>query len=419
MKLLIKQARVADPSSPFHDQSVDLFIDNGFIEKINPKKFNADREIAAKGHYVSPGWVDVFADFGDPGYEFRETLESGAAAAAAGGFTDVLIIPNTNPVVHTKGSVEYVVQKSRNLPTRIHPLGAITRNAEGKELSEMYDMRASGAKAFSDGVKPVQSSGLLLKALQYVKAFQGTIIQVPDDTTINPQGLMNEGIVSTRLGLPGKPALSESLLIARDISLAEYAQSNLHFTGISTAESLQLIQEAKTRGVHISCSVTPHHLVFTDEDMQDYDTNLKVNPPLRTARDREALRSGLKDGRIDCIATHHFPHEPDAKILEFEYAKFGMIALQTAFAAMNTAVEGITPSQWAQLFSLNPRKLFGLEEISIREGARACLTFFDTTTTWAMRAGDIRSRSRNSPFIGKELKGKVAGIVNNDFCSLS
>ncbi|HKZ66260.1 MAG TPA: hypothetical protein VJ111_07900, partial [Chitinophagaceae bacterium] len=283
MKLLIKKARIVDPNSPFNGQIIDIFIDNGIISQLGTElTAQADKEINIDGLHVSPGWMDVFANFGDPGYEFKETLETGAAAAAAGGYTDVMVIPNTNPCIHNKSNIEYIVQKSKSLPVTVHPIGAITKNTEGKELAEMYDMRASGAIAFSDGINSVQSSGLLLKALQYVKTFQGTLVQIPDDKSINAHGLMNEGIVSTQLGLPGKPAMAEELIVARDIKLARYAESKLHFTGVSSKKSVEYIKRGKDGGIAVSCSVTPYHLFFCDEDLKDYDTNLKVNPPLRT-----------------------------------------------------------------------------------------------------------------------------------------
>ncbi|MBM3412766.1 MAG: dihydroorotase [Bacteroidetes bacterium] len=419
MKLLIKQALVVDPSSSFNNKKVDLLIENGILTKIGKIDLSdVDKTVTSPGLCISPGWVDSFSHFADPGFEHKETLDSGAAAAARGGFTDVLIVPNTNPVLHNKAGVEYILHKSQSLPTTIHPIGAITRQAEGKELAEMYDMYENGAVAFSDGQHCIQSGGLLIKALQYVKAINAVIIQVPDDYSINPSGLINEGITSTQLGLPGKPAIAEELMVARDLALCGYAESALHLTGISTANSLQLIQHAKKESVSVSCSVTPYHLYFSDEDLANYNTHLKVNPPLRSKADRDALRVAVKEGQVDCIASHHFPHETDSKLVEFEHAQYGMIGLETAFSVTNTAVQGLTPLRTVEIFSLNPRKIFGLEIPTIAVNQKCCFTLFDPTLEWTPTKDDFKSRSSNTPFIGKILLGKVIGTLHSNAISL-
>ena len=412
MDIVLRDVRIIDPSSPFHQQQVDILIQNGFISSIGPIASTSDVELKLAGLCVSPGWLDVFSNFCDPGYEFKETLESGAAVAVAGGYTDVMVIPNTTPTVHNKGGIEYIVQRSRSLPVSIHPIGAITKNAEGKELAEMYDMNASGAVAFSDGTNPVQSPGLLLKALQYIKAIGKTIIQLPDEKTIGATGLMNEGIASTRLGLPGKPAIAEEIIIQRDIDLAKYTGSRIHFTGVSTARSLQLIKKAKDEGVAVSCSISPSHLIFIDEDLYSYDTNLKVNPPLRTKQDQDALKNAVLDGTVDCIASHHLPQDTDHKMVEFEYAQYGMLGLETSFAITRTVLPQLPLDRLIALFSTAPRKIFDLPGPTIREKERASLTLFLPDEPWIFNAS--RSKSRNTPFIGKELQGKPVGIINKD-----
>lgn len=413
MKVLIKDASILSPASPFHGQSKDILIENGIILQIGNKLNSSEAQIIeTEGLHVSCGWVDCFANFCDPGYEYKETLETGAMAAAAGGFTQVMLMPNTRPVVHNKSQVEYVIQKSRHLPVSILPIGSITKNGEGRELAEMYDMHRSGAVAFSDGLLPIQSSGMLQKSLQYLLAIDAVIIQVPDDKSIGCGGLMNEGIVSTRLGLQGKPAIAEELLITRDIELAKYTGSKIHFTGVTTKKSLELIAAAKKENIRVSCSVTPYHLFFWDEDLLTYDTNLKVNPPLRTKEDRDALRNGIKNGVVDFIASHHQPQDWDHKICEFEYAKDGMEGLESVYGAARIC--GITPDEFVQMQTENIRNIFNLPVPFINKNEKANLTLFTADEEYILEEKNIFSKCRNNAFIGKTLKGRVIGIINGD-----
>lgn len=411
MTVLIKQANISGSSSPLQGQVKDIFIQDGIIKQIADNISGAaDITISESNLYVSIGWVDVFSNFADPGYEHRETLETGAAAAAAGGFTDVLITPNTNPTVSGKSVVEYIKQKSQHLAVNIHPIGAVSKNLEGKELSEMYDMHQSGAKAFGDGSLSIQSPGILLKALQYVLPIDATVIQVPDDKSISAHGLMNEGIVSTQLGLPGKAAIAEELMIARDIELLRYTGSKLHITGVSTEKGIALIEEAKKQELRVTCSVTPMHLLFCDEDLKEYDTNLKLNPPLRTASDRAALQKAFKDGIIDCVASHHSPQHWDDKTCEFEYAKNGSESLEAVYGVANQFAKGY--HSLVEQMAVAPRKIFGLPVPEIAEGSEALLTLFVPDADYIFEEGMIKSKSKNNPFTDKTLKGKVIGIIN-------
>ena len=412
MKVLIKDVIIV-PASNKTAQPTDILIDNGIIIQIDKGiDIKADKIIQQKNLHASIGWMDCFSNFCDPGDEHKETLETGAEAAAAGGYTEVMLIPNTNPVVHNKSQIEYIVQKSKNLPVSIHPVGAITKNAEGKELSEMYDMQNSGAIAFSDGVNSLQSSGILLKAMEYIKAFDGIIIQLPDDKSIASNGLMNEGISSIKAGLPGRPGIAEEISIARDIELLKYTNSKIHFTGISTKKSLDLISKAKKDGLKVSCSVTPFHLFFCDEDLKNYDTNLKVNPPLRAKADMQSLREGIKNGEIDFIASHHQPQHWDDKTCEFEYAAYGMIGLETVFGV--AGICGIKSSDFIKMQTENIRNIFNIQMPEIKPGAKANLTLFDPDIEYSFEEENIFSKSLNSPYIGKKLKGKSFGIINGD-----
>jgi dihydroorotase len=413
MKILIKQAKIISSHAPFHGEIKDILIEDGNITNISDYlDVQADKTITSENLHVSIGWMDVFAHFSDPGYEYRESIESGAEAAAAGGFTNVMIAPNTNPTLSSKTQIEYIIQKSNSLAVSIHPIGSITKNTEGKELTEMYDMHLSGAIAFSDGTHSLQHAGIMIKAMQYVLANQSVIIQIPDDKSIADNGLINEGIISTQLGLPGKPSIAEELMISRDIELAKYTNSKLHITGVSTRRSIEIIQEAQQLGVNVTASATPYHAYFCDEDLIEYDTNLKVSPPLRTQNDMFAVREAIAEGVINCIASHHTPLHTDEKNCEFEYAKFGMIGLENVFGVLNGLSKNV--DTLVNQLTTNPRNIFGLPIPKIEVGELACLTLFDPTIEYTFDQSNIKSNSKNNPFVGKRLTGKVLGIINNN-----
>jgi dihydroorotase len=413
MKLLIKNVFIVCPSSPFNGLKKDILITDGTISLIDTNiEVAADTIVAQENLHVSIGWVDVFSNFCDPGFEHIENLLTGANAAAAGGFTDVLVLPNTKPVLDNKSQVEYIVQKASALACNIYPIGAVTKNTDGVALAEMYDMQHSGAIAFSDGIHSIQSTGILLKALQYIKSFDGIIIQIPQDKSIGTHGLMNEGIIATQLGLPGKPAIAEEIMIARDIKLAKYADSKLHFTGVSTAKGIEYIKRAKDGGLKITCSVTPYHFYFNDENLTQYDTNFKVNPPLRNKADQLAIKNAIIDGTVDCIASHHLPQHSDNKICEFEYAKNGMIGLESLFGAFGTIDMPLVEK--IKMLSLVPRQIFGLPIPQIKVGVTASLTLFTPDVSNIFSINNIKSTSANSAFVGMPLKGSVVGIVNRE-----
>ncbi len=408
MQVLIHQARVCDKRSGFHDKVVDILIEDGIIKDIAASlNVKADQVIDSEGLCVSPGWVDIIADYNEPGYEHKETIATGLKAAAAGGFTHVLLAPNTKPAISTKSVVEFVQQKAKGNAVSLHPLGAVSQDVEGKNLAEMLDMHSHGAVAFTDGWKPVQNAQLMLKALEYVKAFDGTIIQIPADASLSAGGLMHESFISTKLGMPGIPALAETILLHRDIELLRYTGSRLHVTGISTATGVDMIRAAKAEGLNITCSVTPYHLVLNDEALETYSSMYKVMPPLRSEADRLALVAGVLDGTIDAITSHHRPQEWDAKTKEFEYASDGMNIQEVAF---NIALQAINPDRLTAALAAG-RDIFGLGTTHIDAGAVADITLFTTAGKWELE--NMQSAARNNPFIGKELNGKVIGIINN------
>lgn len=418
MKTIIRKCRIVCPDSEHNGKTMDILIENGVISKIEPQiEASGIQEIKSENLHVSIGWVDMFSSIPDPGFEHRETLESGSHAAAAGGFTSVYLTPNAKPSTSNKSQVEYVLQKNSTLPAELLPMGSISKNVEGKELAEMYDMYNSGATVFSDGLKPIQNPNLMIKALLYALANETLIIQIPDETNISSHGLINEGIISTILGLPGKPSIAEELMIARDIELLRYTGSKLHITGISTKAGLEKIRQAKQEGLNITCSVTPYHLTFCEEDLKTYDTHLKVNPPLRTSTDREALRDGLKDGTIDCIASHHQPLHWDDKHCEFEYAKYGMNGFETCFSAIVTAT-GYTDELITKM-AHNPRKIAKMKIPELKVGAEACLTLFDPEAEITYQSENLVSMSKNSAFLNKPMKGKVIGTLFNKKINLN
>lgn len=412
MSILLRQVKIADPASPFHNKVKDILVKDQKIVSITDH-FDGKAEFVfdKAGTVVSPGWVDPFVHFCDPGMEHRETLVSGAAAAQKGGFTSVFSLPNTQPITDNKSQVTYIKQQSNSLPINVYPIGALSKKIEGKDLAEMIDMYNNGAVAFSDGMHPVQSTLLFLKALQYVKAFDGVVIQMPIDKSLGSLGLMNEGILSTKLGLPGIPAIAEELIISRDIELLRYTQSKLHITGVSTAKGIAMIASAKKEGLQVTCSVTPYHLFFTEEDLKEYNTLLKVFPPLRTMKDQEALLKAVEDGTVDCISSHHLPQDWDGKTIEFENAKAGIACIETSFSAVLQKLPKLSEEKIAAIFSTNARNIFGLSTGTIQENSIAELTLFNTTENTLMNKTESASKSANSPFWDITLKGKVIGTV--------
>jgi len=411
MNLLIKSATILDPGSSFHQQVADILIKNGVITKI-AEDIEADAELFdAEGKYVSPGFFDLNCNIGELGLETKEDLRSGTVAAASGGFTGIALMPNTQPPVHSKSEVEYLLNRSKGNLVDVYPLGTISQKREGKDLAEMYDMYQSGAKAFTDGSRPVQDAGLMERALLYAQGFDALVFSYPEDTAIAGKAKVNEGEISTLLGMKGIPSLAEELMVARDLYLAEYTVSRIHFTTISTARSVELIREAKRKGIEVTCDVAAHHLVLTDEALLGFDSLYKVKPPLRTADDVAALIKGLEDGTIDAIVSQHTPHEIEFKDVEFEVAEYGIVGLQTAFSLALKA--GLPVDLIVEKLSINPREILGIETAVIAEGEKANLIVFDADTEWEYTTANNKSKSANSPYIGQHLKGKVLLTYNN------
>ena len=342
MNALIKSAKVIDSNSKFNGKVVDILIEKGIISKIgksipNPKKIE---EVNYKDLHVSAGWFDMRVNFCDPGLEYKEDLNSGLKAAAKGGFTGVMIMPDTNPTTDSKSGIEYIINKTKGNIVDALPAGCLSHNCEGKEMAEMYDMSSAGAVAFTDNKKSISKASLLNRALLYSQSFNGLIMNFPNDKEISNGGQINEGVVSTELGLKGIPALAEELMVSRDIYLAEYCNSRLHLSNISTKQSVKLIADAKKKGIKITADVNSYHLLLDETELLQFDNNCKVNPPLRTKEDIKALIAGVKNGTIDAICSDHTPEDIENKQCEFDHSAFGMINLQTSFAAANTALSG-------------------------------------------------------------------------------
>ena len=414
MKHLLRRLTVHDPTSSFNGQTVDLLLVDGRIEAIGValSAERADRVVEwPEGAGVSPGWVDIGAYVGDPGQEQRETLDSLARAAAAGGYTRVAVLPNTEPQLHDKGGIQYITAEAERLPIFVHPLGAISHATAGKEITEMIDMQRSGAIAFTDGLHPIAQTGLLLRALQYVKSFDGLIVNMPLDLSLIADGQLHEGALSTSLGMPGIPTVAETMYLERDISLLAYSDSRLHVHGVASRESVTLIRKAKARGLRISAATPVLNLLHTDAVLAEFDSNYKVLPPLREAADREALREAVADGTIDMVYSNHQPLDPEAKDLEYPYADFGAEGLETAYAALRSALgERMSPELLVRTLSGAARELFALPPATIAEGARAELSFFLPDTAWTPTADDLRSLSNNNPLLGQSLIGRPLGI---------
>jgi dihydroorotase len=412
MNLLIKSATVIYPASPFHQQVTDILIKDGVITKIAASIKDDTETIDAKGKFIAPGFFDLNCNIGELGLETKEDLQTGTAAAAAGGYTGVALMPNTHPPVHSKAEVEYLHNRAKNNIVDIYPLGTISNKREGKDMAEMYDMFKSGARAFTDGNRPVQDAGLMERALLYVQGFGAKVISYPEDIAIAGKAKVNEGIVSTMLGMKGIPSLAEELMIARDLYLAEDSNSEIHFTTISTTHAVELIRDAKQKGIKVTCDVAAHNLVLTDEALEGFDSLYKVKPPLRTQADVNALIAGLKDGTIDAIVSQHTPHEIEFKDVEFEVAEYGIIGLQTTFALAIKA--GLPVELIVEKLSVNPRKILNIDAVVFAEGQPANLVLLDTSADWEYTRAVNRSKSYNSPFIGQNLKGKVLLTCNNN-----
>ncbi|MEM8520828.1 dihydroorotase [Flavobacterium sp. PL12] len=410
MKLIIRDAKIIDSQSPFHNKTVDILIVDGLIEKIGTSLPNSEavEELKFDNLHVSQGWFDSSVSLGEPGFEDRETIANGLSTAAKSGFTAIALQPNSYPIIDNQSQVNFVLNKASGFATQLYPIGALTKESAGKDMAELFDMKKAGAIAFGDYNKSLDNANLLKIALQYVQDFDGLTIAFSQDENIKGNGVANEGIVSTRLGLKGNPNLAEELQIARNLFLLEYTGGKLHIPTVSTKKSVQLIKDAKSNGLNVSCSVAVHHLVLTDEKLEGFDTRFKVSPPLRTDSDRKALLKGIKDGTIDMITSDHNPIDIEHKKMEFDGAKNGTIGLESAFGALMT----VLPLEVVVDKLTSGKARFGIEIQTINEGSKANMTLFNPKSKSVFTKVNILSKSKNSAFLGTEIQGKVHGILN-------
>ena len=411
MNIIIKQATIIDPQSLYHLQTVDIKITNGIIEAIDKSITNntTHQEFRKDGLHVSQGWFDTSVSLGEPGFEDRETIANGLEVAAKSGFTGIALQPNSYPIIDNQSQIHFVKQKAANSATDLYPIGALTKGSEGIDLAELFDMKNAGAVAFGDYGKSMTNANLLKIGLQYAQDFDGLVLAFCQDENIKGNGVANESIVSTRLGLKGIPNLAEELIVARNLFLLEYTGGKMHIPTISTAKSVALIREAKVKGLQVTCSVAVHHLVMTDEKLDGFDTRYKISPPLRTETDRKALLEGVLDNTIDCITSDHNPIDIEHKKMEFDLAKTGTIGLESAFGALLT----VLPLDKIIGKLTSGKIIFTTENESVKESNKANITLFSTEETWTFTKDNILSKSKNSAFLGQPMKGKVIGIYNN------
>lgn len=410
MKILIKSAKILDASSDYHNMVQDILITDGIITKISTQISTSDVDKIIENVCISQGWADSGVCFGEPGFEEHETLDNGMYTAQKSGFAHVLIHPQTSPVTDTKTAVCYIKEKTKKFAANAHPIGALTLQSKGEALAELFDMWSGGAVAFGDYKKAIGNSNLLKIALQYTQNFGGIVISFPNDSKIMGKGVVNEHISATKLGLKGIPALAEELCIARDLAILEYAGGKLHIPTISTAKSVELIREAKAKGLDVTCSVSVHNIHFTDDVLSGFDTSYKVLPPLRDVAHVQALRKALNDRVIDFVTSDHNPQNIEFKFKEFDYASYGTIGLESAFGILN---QYVSLEKSVELLTA-ARQRFGIKTIPIAENTQADLTLFTPEGSYIFEKQHILSSSKNSAFLGEKLNGKVLGIISNN-----